>query len=260
MTARSISAHAPPLRGTCGSLDLLALRLQPSRPASGLQGSGQRLPTCDPEPATDARVSRSLGRPTPRPARFRVLGPLEVSGEEGALPLGGPKQRNDPRPPDPEREPGRPCRAADRRPVGRGASRRGARNAPDVRLSTPDGARIEHDRGPRSRVPAPCRTRRGRCLRFERLLRDARRSDGEPRVAAATLAEALDLWRGPALADLATEPIPRARDRPVGGTQAPGHGGGDRLRARPRRAELMPSRSSRGSRVSTRCASGCGAS
>jgi len=43
-------------------------------------------------------------------------------------------------------------------------------------------------------------------LRFERLLHDARRSDGEPRATAATLADALDLWRGPALSDLATEP------------------------------------------------------
>jgi DNA-binding SARP family transcriptional activator len=42
-------------------------------------------------------------------------------------------------------------------------------------------------------------------LRFERLLHDVRRSDGEPGTAAATLAEALDLWRGPALADLANE-------------------------------------------------------
>ena len=39
------------------------------------------------------RIPRSLGRPAPRPTRFRVLGPLEVSGDEGALTLGGPKQR-----------------------------------------------------------------------------------------------------------------------------------------------------------------------
>jgi WD40 repeat protein/serine/threonine protein kinase len=43
-------------------------------------------------------------------------------------------------------------------------------------------------------------------LRFEGLLRKARGTVTEPRSAAVTLAEALELWRGPALADLADEP------------------------------------------------------
>jgi WD40 repeat protein/DNA-binding SARP family transcriptional activator/tRNA A-37 threonylcarbamoyl transferase component Bud32 len=43
-------------------------------------------------------------------------------------------------------------------------------------------------------------------LRFQALLREAQRSPAEPRSAAQTLDEALDLWRGPALADLSGEP------------------------------------------------------
>ena len=45
--------------------------------------------------------------------------------------------------------------------------------------------------------------------RFEGLVEDARRalSDGQPEGAAATLREALELWRGPALAELAVEPF-----------------------------------------------------
>ena len=43
-------------------------------------------------------------------------------------------------------------------------------------------------------------------VRFERLLRDARRGAVDPKDVVRTLSEALDLWRGPALADLADEP------------------------------------------------------
>ena len=152
------------------------------------------------------RVSRSLGRPTPRPARFRVLGPLEVSGEKGELPLGGPKQRTalahlilnanqvvaaellidalwGEAPPDTARATLQAYISRLRSLLGAGAIEG---RAPGYLLRTePD----EVD-----------------ALRFERLLHDARRTDGDPRAAAATLAEALDLWRGSALSDLATEP------------------------------------------------------
>jgi len=48
--------------------------------------------------------------------------------------------------------------------------------------------------------------------RFERLVEDARRvlADGRPEDAAATLREALALWRGPALAELSVEPFAAA--------------------------------------------------
>ncbi len=41
---------------------------------------------------------------------------------------------------------------------------------------------------------------------FEELMREARRDTVDPRLTVSTLDEALELWRGPALADLATEP------------------------------------------------------
>jgi WD40 repeat protein/DNA-binding SARP family transcriptional activator len=152
------------------------------------------------------RVSRSLGRQVPRPARFRVLGPLEVSGDEGTLPLAGPKQRTalallilnanrvipaermidalwGEEPPD---------------------AARGTLQTYISRLRSVLGADAIEGRGPGYLLRAD--PDEVDALRFERLLHDARRSDGEPRAAAATLAEALDLWRGPALADLATEP------------------------------------------------------
>ena len=152
------------------------------------------------------RVSRSARRPTPRPARFRVLGPLEVSGEGGALPLGGPKQRTalahlilnanqvvaaerlidalwGEEPPD---------------------AARGTLQTYVSRLRSVLGSSAIEGRAPGYLLHVE--PDEIDALRFERLLRDARRSDGEPRAAAATLAEALDLWRGPALADLATEP------------------------------------------------------
>ena len=151
------------------------------------------------------KVSRSVGRPTPRPARYRVLGPLEVSGEGGALPLGGPKQRTalahlilnanqvvaaerlidalwGEEPPD---------------------AARGTLQAYISRLRSMLGSTAIEGRAPGYLLRAE--PDEVDALRFERLLRDARRSDGEPRTAAATLAEALDLWRGSALADLANE-------------------------------------------------------
>jgi DNA-binding SARP family transcriptional activator len=42
--------------------------------------------------------------------------------------------------------------------------------------------------------------------RFEQLVRDAAAADGDPRRAAATLTEALELWHGPALSEYAGEP------------------------------------------------------
>ena len=206
------------------------------------------------------RVSRSLGRPTPRPARFRVLGPLEVSGEGGALPLGGPKQRTalahlilnanqvvaaeqlidalwGEEPPD---------------------AARGTLQAYISRLRSVLG--IEHDRGPSSRVRAPCRTRRGRCASLRtapaRRAPIRRRATGRRRDARRGARPVARAGAG----GPGDRAVPRARDRPVGGAQAPGHRGGDRVRSSTSAGRLMPSRSSRRSRVSTRCASGCGAS
>jgi WD40 repeat protein/serine/threonine protein kinase len=151
------------------------------------------------------RVSRSVGRP-PRPARFRALGPLEVSGEGGALPLGGPKQRTalahlilnanqvvaaerlidalwGEEPPD---------------------AARGTLQAYISRLRSVLGSSAIEGRAPGYLLRVE--PDEIDVLRFERLLRDARRDAFEPKQASKTLTEALDLWRGPALADLAAEP------------------------------------------------------
>ncbi|HEX5901944.1 MAG TPA: BTAD domain-containing putative transcriptional regulator [Actinomycetota bacterium] len=138
--------------------------------------------------------------------RFAVLGPLEVTGEDGPLPLGGPKQRillahlvlnankvvsagrlidslwEEDLPEDP--------RSALRVYVSRIRSSLALDSiearAPGYRLSTD-----------RNEVDA---------LRFEDLLGEARSNGHEPETTDRILSEALELWRGGALADLANEP------------------------------------------------------
>ena len=138
--------------------------------------------------------------------RFGVLGPLEVSGQDGPLSLGGPKQRivlahlvlgankvvssgrlidalwGEDLPEDP--------RSTLQVYVSRLRSVLGSEGiearAPGYVL-----------RAEREEVDA---------LRFEDLLAEARGNGSEPRVTDRILTEALELWRGPALADLAEEP------------------------------------------------------
>src|SRR4249919_2030894 len=136
---------------------------------------------------------------------FRVLGPVEAIGPDGPLATGGRRQRLllahllvranqlvttdslidllwDEEPPE------------------------GARNALQVsisRLRRALGARIEtRESGYAVRVES------GELdlSRFEELVRDGRALvDADPQDAADTLREALDIWRGPAFADLADE-------------------------------------------------------
>jgi len=138
--------------------------------------------------------------------RFGVLGPLEVSGQDGPLSLGGPKQRivlahlvlgankvvsaehlidalwgEDP-PEDP----------------------RSTLQVYVSRLRSVLGSESVEARAPgyvlraeREEVDA---------LRFEDLLAEARGNGSEPRTTDRILTEALGLWRGPALADLTDEP------------------------------------------------------
>jgi WD40 repeat protein/DNA-binding SARP family transcriptional activator len=138
--------------------------------------------------------------------RFAVLGPLEVSGEDGSVPLGGPKQRivlahlvlranqvvpaehlidaiwGEELPEDP------------RSTLQVYVSRlRSAIGFDAIERRTPGYVL----RAGRDEVDA---------LRFEDLLGEARRGDSQPRTTAGVLAEALELWRGPALADLGAEP------------------------------------------------------
>jgi WD40 repeat protein/DNA-binding SARP family transcriptional activator len=157
------------------------------------------------EPVTSAY--QGAGLPRPRRERylpkvdFRVLGPLEVAGAKGSVPLGGPKQRavlalllvrpnqsvsidtlidglwgDEP----PERA-------------------RGTIQAYVHNLRRALGRdRIESHAGYLLRVdPDELDS-----SRFEMLARDSRRLSEEPSHAAEVLNEGLALWRGPALADL----------------------------------------------------------
>ena len=152
--------------------------------------------------------------PPTRPARsdrggtmqFRVLGPLEVDAGGGAIPLGGPKQRAvlahlllranqlvpaetlvdeiwGDEPPEQARNVIQTYVSHLRKALGRD---RIQSHAPGYRL------RIEH-----SELDA---------TRFDDLMRDARKALlVDPDIAVGTLDDALALWRGPALADLADQ-------------------------------------------------------
>src|SRR4029079_4735331 len=153
-----------------------------------------------------ARLSQRNRFAPPAGFRFRVLGTLDAEGPEGPIALGGPKQRivlalllmraNEvvtpesllddvwgDEPPD-----------AARNTLQSYVSRlRGAFGAD--RVSTRSGGyrmRIERDELDANR--------------FEDLVRDAREGDGHPDRVSSILRDALALWRGPAFADLATEP------------------------------------------------------
>jgi serine/threonine protein kinase/WD40 repeat protein/DNA-binding SARP family transcriptional activator len=153
-----------------------------------------------------AGVPGTSSRMYGRPVRFGLLGPLEVFGVNGPLPLGGPKQRTllahlvlnanqivpadhlidavwgEDLPEDP--------RATLQVYVSRLRSALGqeaieGRTRGYVLRAEPD------------QVDAS---------RFEAMVEDVRGAPVEPRTIVLTLNGALELWRGPALADLATEP------------------------------------------------------
>lgn len=150
-------------------------------------------------------VPNARGRRYRRPVRFGVLGPLEVSDGDGPVPLGGPKQRvvlahlvlgaNQVVPAERlidalwgEDLPDEP-RATLRVYVSRLRSALGQESIE----GRPPGYLLHAEP---DEVDA---------FRFEALLRDARASTIDPRTKVGLLDEALELWRGPALADLSTE-------------------------------------------------------
>lgn len=161
-------------------------------------------------------VAAQIGALLPtRPARpvyggkmqFRVLGPLEVDAGGGPIPLGGPKQRAvlahllvranqlvpadtlvdevwGEEPPDQARNIIQTYVSHLRKALGRD---RIQSQAPGYRL------RLDH-----SELDV---------TRFDNLMRDARKTlPVDPTIAVGTLDDALALWRGPALADLADQP------------------------------------------------------
>jgi serine/threonine protein kinase/WD40 repeat protein len=138
--------------------------------------------------------------------RFSLLGSLEASGENGPVALGGPKQRivlahlllganrvvsaehlidalwGEEMPEDPKST------------LQVYVSRLRSALGPDAVEAQAPGYVLRADR---DEVDA---------LRFEDLLGAARGNGSDPRVTDEILAEALELWRGPALADLSGEP------------------------------------------------------
>ena len=138
---------------------------------------------------------------------FRVLGPLEVDAGGAAITLGGPKQRavlahllirsNEVVPAeilvdevwgeDPPEEV--------RNVIQTYVSRLRKVLGPDRILSHPPGYRLRVDQ---SELDA---------ARFDALMRDAKKALAvDPNIAVGTFEDALALWRGPALADLADQP------------------------------------------------------
>ena len=135
---------------------------------------------------------------------------------------------------------------------------RSVQDGAGARLAAAEGARQprdpDHDAG---RLPPRVRPDELDAARFEELVRSGRQTlaNGEAAQASDVLREALTLWRGPPLADFASEPFAPRRDRPAGGAASGGAGAarGGRPRGRPARATSWPSCST--SSPSTRRAS-----
>jgi WD40 repeat protein/DNA-binding SARP family transcriptional activator len=141
---------------------------------------------------------------------FRILGPLEVRGESGVIALRGRKPRavlavlllHPNEPVSPERLAlalwGEDAPAAATSTVQVHVSRlRKALGNGEIVATTPAGYRLSVQPGELD------------VERFERLMEDGRRalSAGHAEEAASVLRDALSLWRGPPLADLAFEPF-----------------------------------------------------
>jgi DNA-binding SARP family transcriptional activator/ABC-type glycerol-3-phosphate transport system substrate-binding protein len=138
--------------------------------------------------------------------RFKVLGPLEVTGPEGPIPLGGPKQR--------AVLAHLLVRANELVPAEALIDQVWSGEPPDAARGTIHSY-ISHLRkalGPdriEGRPPGyvlHLGTDELDAQRFERLLREARFANGSPGRAGNLLREALVLWTGPAFGDLSFEP------------------------------------------------------
>lgn len=156
--------------------------------------------------APGPRVSLQQARRYRSAVRYQLLGPLAAFGDDGPIAIGGLKQRvvlahlllrvNQTVPADHLID----AVWGDEPPV----AARGTLQAYVSRLRGRLGTeRIEgHPPGYRFRAdPEDLDS-----FRFEKLLKEAHDEGHEPKTALDVLDEALDLWRGPALADLALEP------------------------------------------------------
>ncbi len=136
--------------------------------------------------------------------RFQVLGPLEVTRERASILLGGPKQR--------AVLAHLIVQANQVVPTDALIDRCGAKNRPSRRATC--FRPTSHTCAARS---APNASRDGRriilhlepfeldAVRFESLVREAREANGQSDRAASLLKEALELWKGPAFADLGAD-------------------------------------------------------
>ena len=141
---------------------------------------------------------------------FRILGPLEVRSEQGALDLGGSKRRtvlallllhaNEPV-------------SAERLAVALWGEEAPANAVKTIQVHISRLRKALGDGESLATTPGGYRLQVGPgeldAERFDRLVEDGRRAlaGGHAEQAAAVLREALNLWRGPALADVAFEPF-----------------------------------------------------
>ena len=180
---------------------------------------------------------------------FRLLGPLEVVEHDRVLELGSAQPARAAGGAAAARERGRLDRPPDRRALGRVAAGDGGQDRPGLRLAAAQGAG-RRPAASRARPAMSCASTApsstshassGWSPRRDRRIRGARR---------AKLREALALWRGPPLADLAYEPfaqaeIVRLEELRLGGARAahrrrpgrrPARGADRRARGADRRA------------------------
>ena len=148
-------------------------------------------------------------------------GTIGHRGVPVARPAGGPRRRSRgrvaaheaavvARAPPPERERGRHDRGDSRRALGRGAAADGDQLAAQPRLAAPAHGRRRIGPHTAAGLRAAGRPWRIDLHRFQGLVEEAERVP--PETAARKLREALALWRGTALSDLANEPFALARE------------------------------------------------
>ena len=180
------------------------------------------------------------------PLDFRLLGPLEVLDGDRLVSLGGVQAALAAGDAAAARERGRLNRPPDRRALGRAPSAHGREEPSGLRVAAAQGAGWRRRTGRHA-----SRAGRLRAVESSRAEFDLARvrSSWRPRQRGSPpetrlrrgCDEALALWRGPPLADLAYEPVRAGRDRAAGG-DAPGRAraaGGRRLSSSAGTPELV---------------------
>ena len=195
-------------------------------------------------------AQRTDGSPGRGGMDLRVLGPVEatVDDQPGRHRRGqAARAARDARA---QRRLGGLVRGADRRAVGRGAAGDREQDGAGLRLAAAQGARAPAATAPRSSPAAAATSCGSATARSTPAASSGCVADGAPR-------EALALWRGPPLDDVADRAVRAARDPPPRGAAARGGRAGDRAGPR-RRPPRRGRRRARGAgRRRSRCASAC---